>query len=126
MNLRWLWPAAAVVLLAAPSACSTLSPTPPAEVPNGDPGRGAQLISRYGCGSCHTVPGVKGADGLVGPPLTRFGSRSYIAGKLVNNGPNLQRWVMDPQSVEPGNAMPNLGVTPTDAEDIAAYLFTLD
>jgi cytochrome c len=126
MNLRWFWPAAAVVLLAAPSACSTLSPTPPAEVPNGDPGRGAELISRYGCGSCHTVPGVKGADGLVGPPLIRFGSRSYIAGELVNSGPNLQRWIMDPQGVEPGTAMPNLGVTATDAQDIAAYLFTLD
>jgi cytochrome c1 len=125
MNLRWFWPVAAVVVLAAPSACSTLSPTPPAEVPNGDPGRGAELISRYGCGSCHTVPGVKGADGLVGPPLTRFGSRSYIAGELVNSGPNLQRWIMDPQGVEPGTAMPNLGVTATDAQDIAAYLFTL-
>lgn len=125
-RLRWLWPvAASAVLLLAPSACSTLSPTPPAEVPNGDPGRGAELISRYGCGSCHTVPGVKGADGLVGPPLTSFGSRSYIAGELVNSGPNLQRWVMDPQAVEPGTAMPGLGVNATDAQDIAAYLFTL-
>ncbi len=33
---------------------------------------------------------------------------------------------MDPQGVEPGTAMPNLGVTATDAQDIAAYLFTLD
>jgi cytochrome c len=125
-RLRWLWPAAAVVLLAAPTACSTLSPPPPPEVPNGDPHRGAELISRYGCGSCHTVPGVTGANGLVGPPLTRFGSRSYIAGKLVNSGPNLQRWIENPQAVVPGNAMPDLGVTPTDAQDIAAYLFTLD
>lgn len=126
-RLRWLWPmAATAVLLAAPAGCSTLSPTPPAEVPSGDPGRGAQLINQYGCGSCHTVPGVKGADGLVGPPLTRFGSRSYIAGKLVNNGPNLQRWIENPQQIEPGNAMPDLGVTPEDAQDIAAYLFTLD
>jgi cytochrome c len=125
-RMRLLWPITACgVLLLAPTACSTLSPTPPAEVPNGDPGRGAELISRYGCGSCHTVPGVKGADGLVGPPLTRFGRRSYIAGELVNSGPNLQRWVMDPQAIEPGTAMPDLGVDATDAQDIAAYLFTL-
>lgn len=126
-RLRWVWPiAAAVALAAAPAGCSTVSPTPPPEVPGGDPGRGAQLINQYGCGSCHTVPGVKGADGLVGPPLTRFGSRSYIAGELVNSGPDLQRWIEDPQAIEPGNAMPDLGVTPEDAQDIAAYLFTLD
>lgn len=126
-RLRWLWPiVAAAALVFAPAGCSTLSPTPPAEVPSGDPGRGAQLINRYGCGSCHTVPGVKGADGLVGPPLTKFGSRSYIAGELVNSGPNLQRWIENPQAIEPGNAMPDLGVTPEDAQDIAAYLFTLD
>jgi putative membrane protein len=91
-----------------------------------DARRGAQLINQYGCGSCHTIPGVRGADGLVGPPLTKFGSRSYIAGELVNSGPDLQRWIEDPQAIEPGNAMPDLGVTPEDAQDIAAYLFTLD
>jgi cytochrome c len=126
-RLRWVWPiAAAAALVVAPAGCSTLSPTPPPEVPAGDPGRGAQLINKYGCGSCHTVPGVKGADGLVGPPLTKFGSRSYIAGELVNSGPNLQRWIENPQAVEPGTAMPDLGVTPEDAQDIAAYLFTLN
>lgn len=126
-RLRWLWPmAATAVLLAAPAGCATVSPAPPAEVPSGSPGRGAQLINQYGCGSCHTVPGVKGADGLVGPPLTRFGRRSYIAGELVNSGPNLQRWIQHPQAIEPGTAMPDLGVTPEDARDIAAYLFTLD
>jgi cytochrome c1 len=62
----------------------------------------------------------------VGPPLNRFGSRSYIAGELANNGANLQRWIRDPRSVEPGTAMPNLGVTAVDAQDIAAYLFTLE
>ncbi|TVT19894.1 c-type cytochrome, partial [Amycolatopsis rhizosphaerae] len=95
------------------------------EVPLGSPARGAQLIRQYGCGSCHTVPGVSGATGLVGPPLTRFGARSYIAGELPNNGDNLQRWIRDPRGVEPGTAMPNLGVSPLDARDIAAYLFTL-
>ncbi|MDG6110198.1 c-type cytochrome [Dactylosporangium aurantiacum] len=126
-HLRGLVPAVATVaLLGLPAACSTLPSPPPVEVHDGDPARGARLISQYGCGSCHTVPGVRGADGLVGPPLTRFGSRSYIAGELVNNGPNLQHWIREPQQVEPGTAMPDLGVSETDARDIAAYLFSLD
>ncbi|MEV0430484.1 c-type cytochrome [Micromonospora sp. NPDC050495] len=112
-------------LLAAPG-CASTDPPPPPEVRAGQPDRGAALIAQYGCGSCHTIPGINRADGLVGPPLTRFGSRSYIAGKLVNNADNLQHWIADPQAVEPGTAMPDLGVSPLDAQDIAAYLYTLD
>ncbi|MFY1671465.1 c-type cytochrome [Plantactinospora sp. WMMB334] len=114
---------AAVATLA---ACARVPPPPPPELREGYPDRGARLIQEYGCGSCHVVPGVRRADGLVGPPLTRFGARSYIAGALPNNAENLQRWIQDPQSVEPGTAMPDLGVTETDARDIAAYLFTLE
>lgn len=98
---------------------------PGAAAKSGDPARGAQLVASYGCGSCHVVPGVSGANGQVGPPLTQFGMRSYIAGMLPNNADNLQHWIMDPQQVVPGNAMPDLGVTKVDAQDIAAYLLTL-
>ncbi|NES16920.1 MULTISPECIES: cytochrome c family protein [Micromonospora] len=122
---RWLLLVALPPLLALPG-CARTNPPPPPEVRAGRPDRGAALIAQYGCGSCHTIPGVDRANGLVGPPLTRFGSRSYIAGKLVNNADNLQHWITDPQAVEPGNAMPNLGVKPIDAQDIAAYLYTLD
>ena len=92
----------------------------------GDPARGRQLITTYGCGSCHEVPGVRQANGLVGPPLTHFGERSYIAGELPNNAANLQKWIMNPTQVEPKTAMPDLGVSAVDAQDIAAYLLTLD
>jgi cytochrome c1 len=125
-RLRAVWPALVCAALVTMPACSKISPPPPAEVPGGDPGRGARLLERYGCGSCHTIPGIRGADGLVGPPLIKFGSRSYIAGELPNNGENLQRWIKDPQGVEPATAMPDLSVTDVDAQDIAAYLFTLD
>ena len=101
-------------------------PPPPAEARDGYPDRGARLIQQYGCGGCHTVPGVDRANGLVGPPLTRFGARSYIAGELPNNAENLRHWIQNPQSVEPGTAMPNLGVSEVDARDIVAYLYTLE
>jgi cytochrome c1 len=121
------WPALAVLSLTlGAAACSTTPPPPPPQSTNGLPQRGAQLIQHYGCGGCHTIPGVPRAEGLVGPPLTRFGSRSYIAGELPNNADNLRRWITNPQAVEPGTAMPNLGVGEVDAQDIAAYLLTLD
>ncbi|MFC4019130.1 c-type cytochrome [Micromonospora sp. GCM10011542] len=115
-----------ILPMIAVTACASTAPPPPPESRNGRPDRGAGLIAQYGCGSCHTIPGINRADGLVGPPLTRFGARSYIAGQLPNNADNLRRWIADPQAVEPGTAMPNLGVSAIDAQDIAAYLYTLD
>jgi cytochrome c1 len=94
-------------------------------VAGGDPSRGPAAISKYGCGSCHVIPGVDGANGAVGPPLTDFGARSFIAGEVGNTPENLIHWIEVPQSIEPGTAMPNLGVTEGDARNIAAYLYTL-
>lgn len=125
-QIRTLWPVLVVLPMVVVAACSRAPAPPPPESRAGHPDRGAQLIARYGCGSCHTIPGIDRADGLVGPPLTRFGARSYIAGELPNNADNLQRWISNPQAVEPGTAMPNLGVDAIDAQDIAAYLYTLD
>jgi cytochrome c len=91
-----------------------------------DSDRGARLIQSYGCGSCHLVPGVGNAIGVVGPPLTQFARRVYVAGMVRNTPDNLMDWLMDPQAIVPGNAMPNLGVTTRDARDMAAYLYALD
>jgi cytochrome c2 len=96
-----------------------------AAMTGGDPARGPALMRKYGCQSCHTVPGVAGADGLVGPPLAGIASRSSIAGVLPNAPDNMLRWIRDPKSVDPLTAMPNTGVTPSDARHIAAYLYTL-
>ena len=115
-----------VFVLGWAAACSSSpSSTPPPQVPGGSPKRGAEAIVRFGCGACHVIPGIQGAVGKVGPPLIDFSERGYIAGELPNNGPNLIRWIMDPKGVEPGTDMPDLGVSPQQAQDIAAYLFTL-
>ena len=93
-------------------------------VPGGDPQQGKQAVIRYGCGSCHTIAGVPGARGLVGPPLTGIGERAYVAGMLANTPDNMVRWIMNPQAIVPGNAMPNLDISEADARDIVAYLYT--
>jgi cytochrome c oxidase assembly factor CtaG len=91
----------------------------------GDWRRGAALIGRLGCGGCHTIPGIDNAKGRVGPPLTGFGDRLYVAGMLPNTPDNLIAWIENPQRIVPGNVMPILGINDSDARDIATYLYTL-
>ena len=119
-----------VALLVAPAAlaCGSAHDADAREaaaMTGGDAARGPELMRKYGCQSCHTIPGVVGANGLVGPPLAGIASRSYIGGVLPNAPDNMLRWIRDPKAVSPLTAMPNTGVTASDARHIAAYLYTL-
>ena len=114
---------AALVVTTGVVACGkhvTRSPT----VAGGNADRGKVAIQYYGCGSCHTIPGIAAARGLVGPSLDRFGQRTYIAGVLSNQPENAVRWITDPPAVDAKTAMPRLGVTDRDARDIAEYLYS--
>lgn len=91
----------------------------------GDVNQGRHLLAAYGCGACHTIPGIAGANALVGPPLNDWSQRSYIAGSLANTPENLLYWIMDPQAVEPGTAMPDLNVSQEAAQHMSAYLYGL-
>jgi cytochrome c2 len=96
-----------------------------ANVAGGNIQRGKVLIAANGCGSCHQIPGIDGADADVGPPLNRIGRRIYIAGMRRNTPEAMIAWLQNPQAIVPGNAMPNMGLSERDARDIAAYLYTL-
>ena len=91
----------------------------------GDPDRGKQALLRRPCGSCHEIPGVAGAKGRVGPPLTHFAGRAFIGGRVNNTPDNLVQWIRDPHTIDPQSAMPPMGVGEREARDIAAYLYTL-
>lgn len=91
----------------------------------GDPRLGKSLILRYGCGACHAIPGIPGAQGIVGPPLNDMARRAYLAGLLPNTPANLVRWLENPPAVDPATAMPALGLTKAEARHIAAYLYAL-
>ena len=84
--------------------------------------RAPDLMIQYGCPTCHVVPNVPGAVGKVGPSLESLSQRSYIAGSLPNTPDNLIQWIMHPQHIRPGTAMPEMGVTEQDARRIAAFL----
>ncbi len=96
-----------------------------AAMTGGEPVRGKALVRKYGCESCHTIPGVSGADGTIGPPLDGIAKRAYLAGRLPNEPQNMIRWIRDPQAIEPGSAMPEMGIGEQDGRDIAAFLYTL-
>ena len=93
-------------------------------VTGGDPARGRQALRSYGCYSCHTIAGVPGAHGTIGPVLDRMSRRASSAGRPADLSARIQ-WIRDPQGIGGPTLMPNMGVSEQDARDIAAYLYTL-
>jgi cytochrome c len=118
----WVAPLLTAALLA---GCGDQAGRAQVQVAGGDALLGRRLVRDYGCHACHTIPGVRGADALVGPPLVHWSRRVYVAGLLPNTPENLVAWIENPQRIHPESAMPNMGVTPTHARHIAAYLYTL-
>ncbi len=88
----------------------------------GDARRGKRILAQYACQSCHRVPGVTGSEVDVGRPLDGLANRRVIVGMLPNTQANLIRWIRNPQAIDPDAAMPNMGVSERDAQDISAYL----
>jgi cytochrome c2 len=124
---RYLLSIGALLAAAALGGCYEKSNDPPrGPSPRlvGNPRHGWELVTHFGCGSCHIIHGVPNARGMVGPPLDDFAGRAYIAGILRNTPDNLVTWIRDPQAVVPGNVMPNMGIDRQDARDIAAFLYT--
>lgn len=90
-----------------------------------DPARGRQLIAEKGCIACHVVPQIRAPVSTVGPPLTDVRRQVYLSGLLPNTPANLVQWLLDPPAVNPRTAMPNMGLSVAQAEDIAAFLISL-
>ena len=87
--------------------------------------RGLQVFLGTQCPVCHSVGGTP-AYGSVGPDLTHLASRQTIAaGTLANTRGNLGGWIMNPQSIKPGNNMPPSQLEPRDLRALLTYLETL-
>lgn len=114
-----------LLLLPLLAACEEAAPPAHLQVPGGNATRGRAAMTELGCGACHRIPGVRNARAMVGPPLDDYAQRGYVAGLLPNRPANLVAWLRDPTGIRPGTAMPNLGLSETQARDMAAYLYTL-
>jgi cytochrome c oxidase subunit 2 len=79
-----------------------------------------------GCIACHAVDGTI-ARSTIGPNLTHVGSRTTLAGGILDNNPeNLARWLRDPQEVKWGTKMllPRK-LSEDEVRALAAYLSSL-
>lgn len=97
--------------------------------------RGKTLFTSRACVACHTVSGTT-AKGVLGPNLTRFGSRRYVgAGTAEATFENVVKWIHKPQDLKPGTLMPGAeeggggmpatGLNRDEVRAIAAYLKSL-
>lgn len=97
----------------------------PAEAPRtAERRRGAVLFLEAGCGSCHTLRGLPGAEGRIAPDLTHLGARLTIgAGMLPNTLGSLAGWTAGVQQLKPGANMPNFNqIAGPDLIALAAFL----
>jgi mono/diheme cytochrome c family protein len=107
------------------TACNQEEAASDHRVIDGDPQMGRAAIADVECGVCHSIPGIAGADGIVGPPLEDFAQRQFIAGVLPNQPGILARWVREAPSLLPETGMPDMPLSEEEARDVAAYLYTL-
>ncbi|MER8522838.1 MULTISPECIES: cytochrome c [unclassified Mesorhizobium] len=88
--------------------------------------RAIPIMMANGCAGCHTITGVPGAQGLVGPRLdASLPTRVYVGGVLRNRPENLIRWIRGAREINPHTAMPSTRISEQEARDVAAYLYSL-
>jgi cytochrome c oxidase subunit 2 len=86
---------------------------------------GQQVFLNHACEFCHSIRGTTAA-GQMAPDLTHFGSRRGIAANtLPNTMGNLGGWIVDPQSVKPGNHMATIALNSSDLQPLLEYLESL-
>jgi cytochrome c2 len=97
-------------------------------VPEGDPARGRAIVAsgQYGCTACHTIPGIRSPQGIVGPPLEGLAGRAFIAGQLPNRPDTLVAFLQNPAALIPQTGMPDVRLGLDEARHVAAFLYTLE
>ena len=97
----------------------------PAVAPSGLAGE--QVFLHNTCVSCHTIRGLPGASGTVGPDLTHVGGRLTLGAGVIDNTPaNMRSWISNPQPIKPGVLMPAYHtLIPSDLGSLVDYLESL-
>lgn len=94
----------------------------PSPEPAGGPAaEGARIFIQDKCSDCHAVSGVT-LNVSRGPSLAHLADRKLLGGELPNTAENLARWITNPQSIKPGNHMPDQKLSVGDLRALVAYL----
>ncbi len=89
-----------------------------------DVAAGAKTFASSACVGCHAIKGV--SAGVLGPNLTHVGSRTTIAGGIMENTPeNVAKWLKNPPHEKPGSLMPVLGLSDDQIRGLVAYMESL-
>ena len=84
--------------------------------------QGEQVFMRSACAGCHTIKGTE-ARGTRGPDLSDFGSRRTLGAVAApNTRANLAGWIVNAQSIKPGNLMPPVQLEPDELINLLEYL----
>jgi cytochrome c oxidase subunit 2 len=97
----------------------------PAAAPASPAAQRGEKVFEARCAACHTVRGTQ-ALGAKAPDLTHLVSRRMIAaGTLLNTPQNRLAWIAHAQQIKPGCLMPDIALTSAEANDLSAWLDTL-
>ncbi len=98
----------------------------PGREPSNDLERKGQDVFVSGpCAMCHRIAGTQ-ANGQVAPDLTHLASRQTLgAATIPNTTGHLGGWIVDSQSIKPGNNMPPNSLSGADLQALLAYLRSL-
>jgi cytochrome c oxidase subunit 2 len=85
--------------------------------------RGLAIYQKGQCVACHMIDGV--SYGVLGPNLTKVATRSKIAAGMFPNDPeHMKAWIKNAPARKPGSLMPNMNLSDSDVEALAAFLET--
>ena len=101
--------------------------------PQGDAGKGRQLVDSKGCGTCHQMGGVPKltASALpvtMDPKDFARGMRlapdlRHVRGRFLPS--KTAAWLADPKGIKPDTTMPKIPLTDSEVKDIVSYLYTV-
>lgn len=92
----------------------------PAQVATEKQQEGEKLFQQN-CLGCHAGINQK----FKGPDLTKFATRTTVAGIMPNNEENLEKWLKNPESVKPGATMPKIDyLSPEEMDALIEYLMS--